>query len=444
MKKLFDIVSIEDLEVTTGTVDMDVTDVVTMEDLESEIDYLRTELYSTESLISSTEETLVTLNESLELDMSFNNDIDKNVIELSLEQFNISALSLGYAKSFDISNESIDKDLNISMELKRGLITETRDKLKLLYDKFKNLMKKLMIKAILFMTDLEKKSDKLLMYLNEERSNSKHILKMDDNVEKQVINKCGALLFGFSDGSIDSKYINSAMVDITDSDSMKKYIELTSKLIGVSNLVINDLSSKLFANPNLSASGKTMKAIRDSFYSKTGSDDTKTFRYKGIRYKYLDFESNRDLPKSLTWNELRLEVAGIKTKIYTKEIDVSKIKGKFKEVKYDELIEITKKLKATSLKVKDFSKTIDNVIGDIVKNVDELINNSGHANKDTSSIIFPIKRFSNTMITTVSLEKVLGYIDFIKDNLSMVNILAKECIGKGSPVTITDPSKLLN
>lgn len=182
MKKLFDTVSVEDLDMSTGSADMNVTDVIVMEDNTAEVSAIAAEINSDIAMIENAQEVTAGMESRIALEEKIleAGSVSVGAAQIATFSLEANALALGIdPQSVSISAESIeqapDTALKVSVESAKDTVKKVIEKIKAFISKMWSKLKKMAAKIMTSVTDFEKKFKAL-----EEKAGKLGELKKDD------------------------------------------------------------------------------------------------------------------------------------------------------------------------------------------------------------------------------------------------------------------------
>ena len=440
MSKLFDNISIEDINEDLDF-KIDILDKIDMEESYLDIELITNELNGFINVIASTEEALNILNDTISIESSIlesNETITKEHIDISIK--NNEAIYTLVGSNFDsskiVSTEDYKEGLRLSMEAKIASGKWWLDMLTDVYDKIVLYIKKLFIKALVYFTNIKKTAESILSKLKANENKVDSTIKISDKLEDKIINKFGAMIYGFSGTNLNEVFFRNLFKDLEDTnifDDHKNAVQhIISKLQIIGSKYRNDL--------NLPISNEVKEAVYKA-YEAEKDNIIRPFRYTGLNYKSLTVEKFNLDKSDRTMYDFILRVAGTSIKVINTELKPSQLKGQIEDVKFNDLTNMVEIIVEKSDKLKTFQSEMQNKSDEIYKAVSEIKLGNTEKEQQQAMIVLPATNYARTVLTTVVVEKTLGFINGMKDCLNLVSMLAIECITNGKGPKI-DPNQL--
>lgn len=440
MSKLFDNISIEEVSKDLNE-KIDVLDQIDMEEAYLDVTLIASDLNNFINVVASTEEALNNLNDIISIEnniLESNEVITKEHIDLSIK--NTEDVYSLVGSKFDsvkiISNEDFRDALVTSMEAKIASGKWWLDILTEVYDKIVLYVKKLYIKALVYFTNVKKSAVSILSKLNANEDKVGTSIAISDKLEDKIINRFGAMIYGFSGTNINIEFFKKLFKDLEDTTVFDAHKYAVQHIISKLQLLGNKYQDAI----NLPISEEVREAVYKA-YEAEKDNIIRPFRYNGLNYKSLTVEKFNLDKSDRTMKDFILRVAGTSIKVITTEVQPKQLKGQIKNVNFKDLLGMVEIVIDKSDRLKTFQSDMQTKADEIYQAISEIKMGNNEKQQQQAMFIFPATNYARTILTTVVVDKTLGFIMGMKDGLSLVSMLATECIANGKGPGI-DPNQL--
>lgn len=336
--------------------------------------------------------------------------VTSSTVVLSMESLHATAALIG-AESLVamISTEAIEgnpvSSLEISIEEKGALIKKIVESIKLIFKKFVTMLKSLYVKAVVAMTGIAKQAKSLKAMLDENKANGKDVV-LDDKMAAAVKGKLGAAIVKLGGNKFDTTFANKYIAELKDSAQLAEFGKVPTSM--------KDLIDTVAGKDKI----KAEELVTDT--ATAGKSDT-VISYSGMGVKTLVANVPVEKDKEYTG----LEGAKVLTRVTfsVKSTPVEDKEFTLKDIKYSDLGMIANQITVPAEKAKDYLTEVEKATADVEKAIEDI------AKTEDDKYIAAVK-FGNVMVSNIALDKVLGYVNGLKNLMGVVSAVAKVALAK--------------
>jgi len=333
--------------------------------------------------------------------------VTSSTVVLSMESLHATAALIG-AESLvaTISTEAIEgnpvSSLEISIEEKGALIKKIVESIKLIFKKFVTMLKSLYVKAVVAMTGIAKQAKSLKAMLDENKANGKDVT-LHDKMAAAIKGKLGAAIVKLGGNKLDTTFATKFIAELKDTATLAGF----GKIPNAIKTHVDEVSKE------------TGKIKAEEFVDMLKINMVISYNGMGVKLLVANVPVEKD--KEYTGEEAAKVLA--KVTFSVKSTPVEDKEFTLKDIKYSDLGMIANQIVVPAEKAKDYLTEVEKATADVERAIEDI------AKTEDDRYIAAVK-FGNVMVSNIALDKVLGYVNGLKNLMGVVNAVAKVALKK--------------
>ena len=428
--KLFDELSNEEMTTKVATSTLAIEDVMAADAAMDDVEALSAEVHAYGRAVEDGESVIGRLEKQISIESALVAEPEKvaaSTVVLSYESLQVTAGILGAdLGAMSISTEAMEKSpvtaLEISIEEKEGFLKKVVEKIKAILKKIGQNIMKLIAKMALAVSGIDKKANALKVKID--KLDEKHMpAKLDEATEKALQDKYGVLVkMGINPVNVKST-IDAAGGDKADyiAKAIETYSTEAAKTLG-----------ELAGDDDAKGNGEKVKKLVEEI-KKLIENNAPAFNADqnvignvisatGNNLKYIRLDNLPEEKGELTKTAAAAAIKSIRVSIGTSTIDGTK--SEVKVLKKAELIAVMDSIIKETAEAKAYSdhyKKLQEAGNGIVKKIGEL-----KLDEDVQHGMGGVLNSVQTINSQVVTSLILGYLNAVKNGMTVVNMIANE------------------